>query len=144
MRALPLLLLLTACDGGDPKDDTADTADSGETDTQGDGVTPTILSVDRVECSDQQSAGETWSFSLSVDDPQGADSVDGGTVEVVSSADQVIADYAFPCNNEGVCEGSFRAAYDGVTCAMSGTMTFRFTVTDVDGNPSAATDYATP
>jgi hypothetical protein len=130
-----VMALLLACGGG--KDDTSggDPAD----DTAGGGadpdVAPEVLSVERAVCTQQQSAGEVWDVQLAVDDPQGAATVRGGSFDVLNAQGGVLASaQALACGN-GQCFGSMRADTTGVTCAVEAT--FRFVVTDTDGNTSA-------
>lgn len=142
---LGLLATLAACpskeedtgEGGDETGgggDTADTVDAS--------VAPFIVSVDTLECTTQQSAGEVWLVQITADDPQGAETVEGGTILILNSAGGELADYALTCNN-GMCLGNFRADYDSITCSLEGEITFRFTVVDEDGNVSEAWDEAT-
>jgi hypothetical protein len=84
-----------------------------------------------------------WSFTLTVTDPQGADSVDEGVVYARDPEGNEFAHYTFPCDDTGTCNGSFRAAYDNLPCSMGGTMVFAFVVTDQNGNASAETVYET-
>lgn len=146
MNRLPLLLLfpaLVACSGG--KDDSTDSGTGDgidDTGTPDDSVAPSIVSVDTVECAEYQSAGESWDLALTVDDPQGATTVNDGSVVVLSSAGGELATYVLACGN-GQCFGSFRAAYDGIGCSSVGEVTLRFVVLDAEGHASAAVDYAT-
>jgi hypothetical protein len=137
---LAFVLALTACGGGSVglKDD----EDTGGLDTQAPDMAPSVLSVERLECTQQQSAGEVWQLEITVDDPQGADTVSPiGRVAVLNSQGGELAAYDLACN-DGQCFGSFRADYNGITCALSGSITMRFTVTDEDGNASAPFDAA--
>lgn len=146
MRILTLVLLLTACAGEEDaaKDDTAGGGDdTGDTnDTVDPDVTPEVLSVDLVDCAEQQSAGEVWQIQISVDDPQGADTIAGGTLSVQSSEGGELADYDLACGG-GSCFGGFRADYDGIGCSLIGDIKLVFTVTDEDGNTSAPRTYDT-
>jgi hypothetical protein len=145
MRFVPLAvlpaLLLGACTKA-AKDDTAGT-DSNPVDTAADTQSPAIVSVDRVECTKEQSAGEIWSFTLTITDPQGVSSVNGGVVHALNAQDAELAQYDFPCDDSGSCNGSFRAAYDNVGCSLTGELVLGFDVTDIDGNASARFDYQT-
>jgi hypothetical protein len=148
---LALTLILGACaDGGGkgddndtdgdgvPDDDTGDTDDSG-----GDSdVAPSVTSVDLVDCSEQQSAGEIWQISLTVTDPQGIATVHTGAEQVLNEAGGELANYVLACS-EGTCNGGFRADYDGIACSLDGSISFAFAVTDEDGNVSATKTYAT-
>lgn len=143
LRWLLFPLLLVACPS-DEKDegDTDDTSGGAAEDSVDDAIQPVINSIDVVDCVEYQSAGEAWSISLSVDDPQGPDTVSGGSYDVLNSEGGVLASYTLTCN-EGTCLGSFRADYDSITCSLVGSVTFRFVIEDEDGNQSAPTDYAT-
>ncbi len=138
MVNLLLAALLVACGGG--KDDTGsggDDATSGGGDDPS--VAPEVLSVERAECTQQQSAGEVWDVQLTVDDPQGAGTVRGGIFDVLNAAGgELASDQALACGN-GQCFGSLRAATSGVTCAAE--IVFRFVVTDTDGNASDAFEH---
>lgn len=142
LRLFLLPLLLVACPSDEKDDDTDDTSGGAAEDSVDDAVQPVINSVDVVDCVEYQSAGEAWSLTLSVDDPQGADTVAGGSYDVLNAEGGVLATYTLTCN-EGSCIGSFRAEYDSITCALEGSVTFRFVIEDEDGNQSAPTDYAT-
>jgi hypothetical protein len=141
--AILALSLLAACAGGDDgkSDDTgSDDTGSDTEDTLDDAVAPEIVSIDLVQCTTQQSAGEVWQLQLTVDDPQGNDTISGGTVSVQNEAGGELANYDVACNS-GSCIGSFRADYDGIACTMEGTIAFVFQVTDEDGNVSAPRTY---
>ncbi len=148
MKRLSLVLLfpaLVACTGkgGDSNtDSTTDSHDGTDDTAHPDDVSPTIVSVDTVNCAEYQSAGESWDLALTVDDPQGATTVSDGTVSVLSSAGGELASYVLACGN-GQCFGSFRAEYDGIGCSSQGDVTLRFIVTDAEGHASAAVDYVT-
>jgi hypothetical protein len=137
------LSMLVACSGGDPgkDDDTSGTDDTApDTDTVDDSVAPEIVSIDLVQCTTQQSAGEVWQLQLTVDDPQGNDTISGGTVSVQNEAGGELAAYDIACNS-GTCIGSIRADYDGITCSLEGSVAFVFQITDEDGNSSAPATY---
>ena len=143
----PLLfaVLLLGCPSGE-KDDTAAEGDA-DTDTDADSdadpnIAPVIVSVDRVECTGQQSAGEVWDSQITVDDPQGADTVGAGEFHVLSSGGGELATGELACGN-ALCFGTWRADLTGVGCDMVGDISVRFIVTDDDGNDSAPTDYQT-
>lgn len=140
-------------DSGDTggADDTADTGETADSDDPPDsqdesGSTdedaPTIDSVDTVTCTKYQSAGEVWSFQLSVSDPQGPSSVTGGDVAVLArDGGAELATYSISCSS-GVCLGTFRAAYDDITCAIAPQILLRFVVEDEDGHASVPVEYA--
>lgn len=145
LLSLPLFaLVFAACAGKDSaNDDTAgDTSDTEDTEVIDDSVAPTIVSVDTVSCEEFQSAGESWSIELTVDDPQGSETVRDGSVGVISSEGGELANYVLACGN-GKCFGTFRADYDGITCSLLGEVTLRFVVLDTDGNSSETLDHPT-
>jgi hypothetical protein len=146
---LALVLMLGACAGGgdgNGKDAADDTAGGGGDDTGGGtsnaDVSPRVASVDSVDCTEQQSAGETWQMEITVTDPQGDDTIAGGLVNVVNEEGGVMADYDLACG-DGSCFGGFRADYDGITCSLEGTISMVFQVWDEDGNYSAEKSYET-
>ena len=98
---------------------------------------PVIASIDRVECTLEEPAGEVWQLGLTVTDPQGDETVVTGSVFVRNEAGGELGRYTIPCG-AGACDGSFRADYDGLGCAVEGTVAFVFTVTDQNGNVSAS------
>lgn len=135
---LAILFVIACADGVvDVKDGATDTA----VDTQTSATAPEVVSVETVECTAQQSAGEVWQLALTAADPQGADTIAGGRVSVLNREGGQLAGYDLACN-DGSCFGSFRADYDGIACSLVGTLTMRFTVTDEDGNVSPAYDVA--
>lgn len=143
---LALALVLTACSGGNGgKDDTNESDDTagGGDDTGGTApdVAPRVVSIDNIECTEQQSAGEVWQTQITVTDPQGNDTIASGTVYVRNEAGGELADYMLACG-DGSCTGSFRADYDGITCSLEGTLTMAFQVEDEDGNLSAEKSQA--
>lgn len=146
--AFPLAVLsvltLSACSGSKADDTGGGGANGGgggdDTQQVDDSVAPSIVSVDSVQCAEYQSAGESWDIALTVDDPQGAETVKDGTISVLNADGGELASYTLACGN-GQCFGSFRAAYDGIGCSMEGSITLRFVVVDADGNASASVDY---
>lgn len=142
MKLYPLLaVLLLGCTGnkdsgstGDDSNTTSDDSSGGDDSSPGD-VKPKVKSVDTLDCTTQQSANDVWSFTISVDDPQGAETVRTGTVEVKVSG-TTLADYTLACR-DGMCIGSWRSDYDGIDCTYEGRATLVFVVEDEDGNQSA-------
>jgi len=125
-----IALLLAACTADKESaapEDTGTLADAS--------VRPVVEAVEALDCTTQQSAGDSWIVMIRVTDPQGAYSVTGGDEEVLSG-DTVLASYALACN-DGACTGSFLSTYDGIGCDSMGEVQLRFTVEDVDGNRSA-------
>lgn len=134
MRPCIFLLALLGC-SAKPE------VDSGTTDTAPDSTTPVtdvvpiIETVDRAECTTQQSAGDTWDFSLTVNDPQGADTVDHGEYVVLSEKGGELTREALDCTGGG-CYGYFRADLTGIGCDMVGEVSITFVVVDESGNES--------
>ena len=125
-----IALLLAACTADKESaapEDTGTLADAS--------VRPAVEAVEALDCTTQQSAGDSWIVMIRVTDPQGAYSVTGGDEEV-PSGDTVLASYALACN-DGACTGSFLSTYDGIGCDSMGEVQLRFTVEDADGNRSA-------
>ena len=120
-------------------------ADSGAGDTGGgaSAFAPSVTVVNTVACAEYQSAGEAWDLAITVDDPQGPDTVDDGTVGVLGEDGGELASYALACDPNGQCSGTFRAAYDGIGCDLQGSVTLEFIVVDLDGNSSAPFEYPT-
>lgn len=98
-------------------------------------VRPVVEAVEALDCTTQQSAGDSWIVMIAVSDPQGAYSVSGGTEEILEG-EAVVASYTLACN-DGLCTGSFLSSYDGITCDRMGEIRIRFTVEDDDGHRSA-------
>jgi hypothetical protein len=136
------LVLVTGCVGAKLDDSDSVAAADSDSGTPDVGVSPTIVSVDTVQCAEYQSAGENWDIALTVDDPQGAETVKDGTITVLNADGGELASYALACGN-GLCVGSFRAEYDGIGCSLVGEVTLRFVVIDAESNASAPTNYAT-
>lgn len=146
----PLLCLLalagcaTTLVVGEPPADTGDTGAPGvDTSPGAGGVAPEVTGVSNIECtSDQQSAGDLWNLQVRADDPQGPETVIGGTTEVLTADGDVRATYEVVCD-EGRCSGNFLSSYDGIGCSLEGRISFRFVVHDEDGNESPPFEYAT-
>lgn len=147
-----LLLSLLACSGSKDSgstatdDSTPTTDDSTPTgDDSGGGGNdeekPVVSSIDYVDCTEQQSAGEVWTIMATVDDPQGEETVRAGSMDVLSN-DRILATYDAACNS-GQCIISFRSSYDGIGCDKMGSVVLRLTVSDTDGNSSSPYDYQT-
>lgn len=137
---------LVACDGEKDGDSGApDDSGAGGNDSGGGAdpsVAPEVTGVELVECREQQSAGEVWFVQITANDPQGAETIASGTTSVINEQGGELASYQLICGS-GTCTGNFRADYDSITCSLDGSITFRFTVTDEDGNVSDAYDHAT-
>ena len=133
------LALLVGCGDGsaEVKDDTA--GGGGDSVSADPDVAPEVLSVDRATCTQQQSAGEVWDVQVTVDDPQGAGTVRGGTMAILNAAGGELTTAQVLACGSGQCFGSFRADTTGIACATA--VVFRFVVTDVDGNASDPYDH---
>lgn len=127
-RALPAAVFVAACA---PAPDTGDTWEPGA-------YAPIIVSIDRVACANDATLGDIWDLALTVDDPQGADTVEAGVVSVQDGAAGELGRYPLACA-EGACTGGFRADYDGIACAHDGPLVFQ--VADVGGHVSATREY---
>jgi len=144
MRTWPILAVLAvACTG--KEDDSAptaedDTATDTDTNTQP-AVNPVILTTE-VNCTKQQSAGEVWDTQSTVDDPQGAETVNGGTFSVLNEDGGELTAGELACGS-GTCFGTWREQLTGVGCSAQGEVLVRFVVTDIDGNSSEPYDYQT-
>ena len=155
MRYL-LLMALAACTGtkndspvgqdssGDTTDSGTTNTDSGTTTTSGD-VNPEVLNVTAASCSTNDSnpdaVEDSWLFTITVDDPQGADTVRSGSMDAKNGG-KVIGTVALACRN-GTCAASTRSSIDGIKCSMGGAMKVVFTVTDIDNHDSAPYEYQT-
>ncbi len=144
-RVLLPWLLAFACAGS--KDDSATDTDT-DTDTDADtdtdpGERPTILTAD-AWCYFHKTGDQfyNWDAAASVEDPQGADSLTGGSLLVLQGGAEVVT-HLLACNADTArCTTTFREDSDGVLCADASTYTFRFTVVDEDGNSSAPVEVA--
>lgn len=139
-------LFALACSGGGGGDSEAST--SGKDSTPEDSsppidenVAPKVLSVALLDCAEQQSAGEVWQVTISVDDPQGAATVQTGTEEIFEDT-ALLGSYTMACGS-GACTGGFRAVYDNIGCDLNGTIKIHFTVTDTEGHSSETFVYDT-
>lgn len=140
-RFLSLLVLVACSAKPEVQDDTADTSTDTSTSPVVE-VNPFVAVVDRVECTTQQSAGDTWDIGLTVDDPQGSDTVSDGEYAVLSEKGGELTRQTLACGNGG-CFGSFRADLTGIGCDMQGDVSLSFVVEDEDGNLSEAFVYQT-
>ena len=145
------LLLIPAC-GGD-KDDTASagddtaTGDSGDTQDPVSEDAPVVVSADAYcELHDVGDKYYQWTLQATVTDPQGLDTVvrydstqKSNYTQVLSSAGGELARYGLTCA-DGECFGSFKESEDGIACSNASSYTFRFVVSDEDGNKSANHD----
>jgi hypothetical protein len=144
---MALWLVLAACGGKVELDSGAGETGAEDTDTQDTGgdpaVIPVVTGVTGVNCQEYESSGEVWSIDFTADDPQGPATIASGTLTVLNEQGGEMATYDTVCNGEGVCLASIHAEYDGITCSLQGSVTFRFVVVDEDGNVSAPYDYPT-
>lgn len=122
------VILLGACTAHDDDDDDRDHSAAD--------VAPSVVGVEPPTCFEAESAGEVWQAAFTVVDPQGEATVHEGTLAVLDGTTE-LATYPTMCS-DGLCSGSFREVYDGIACSFEGT--FRFVVTDEDGNASAPYD----
>ena len=125
---LVVLAMVLGCGGFDAKDRDLgdDTADSGATDSASDSggdsggdsgaVVPWITGVADIHCEGDPD-DETWYDTITVDDPQGAQTVIDGWLYVQNLDGADLATYGLNCD-DGACDGYFRAEYDGIPCAM--------------------------
>jgi hypothetical protein len=140
-RLIPLFLCF-GCNTSDKVelgDGDADTDTDTDVDTDIDpSVAPTVTAVTADTCFTNTDSEEVWAVDLTATDPQGEDTVDGGTLTFVGGdADGVTEDVS--CFN-GNCSAGWEATRNGVGCSFSGT--FRFVVVDENGNSSAPFDYS--
>lgn len=137
---ITFLLFTLACSGTKDSESTeTSTSETTETTTIPD-VNPVILSVDSGQCSpfgDSDPPDESWNFLLTVDDPQGNDTIRTGNCDATKD-DAVLVSLAVACRN-GTCTGSSRSSVDGLTCDFDGS--FVFVVHDTDGNASTPFEY---
>ena len=137
------LLALVACGASDIS--TGDSGDTnGATDSGSTGGTneqsPSIASVGAL-CTLQSTGDEyyLWTLEARVDDPQGLDTIElNNTVEVYRS-DTLQASYGLLCSDRSdpPCIGSFRETDNGILCSSASDYTFKFLITDEDGNAAA-------
>ena len=135
-------LLAAACAGSKDvaaapaeTDPDADTRTDTQTDT---GERPSILTAD-AWCYFHKTGEQfyNWDAAASVEDPQGADSVTGGTLLVLQGGAEVVT-HLLACNADSArCTTTFQEDSEGVLCADAPTYTFQFIVVDEDGNLSA-------
>lgn len=149
--SLLIWTLLGACAGGTKESEGSTsesntTQDTNATDTQQQGDTkPVILGVTAENCttnsSNPDAVEDSWLFTLSVDDPQGAETVRKGTMSA-QKAGKELASLAMACSN-GICVGSTRSSIDHLGCDLAGSMTMVFVVTDTDEHSSDPYEYQT-
>ena len=137
------LMALVACDAGDitTGDDTGPTggSDTGTTGGTTNDEAPEIISVD-ASCY-YHSTGDAyyqWTLAADVDDPQGRDTIElNNTVEIYRSG-TLQASVGIICtdHSDPHCLGSFKEADHGILCTSASDYSFRFLITDEDGNTS--------
>ena len=132
------IALLAGCGDGSAavKDDIAEGDTSSSVDAD---IAPSVVTVDRATCTQQQSAGEVWDVQATVDDPQGAGTVRSGTMAILNAAGGEITTAQVLACGSGQCFGSFRADTTGVSCTTP--VVFRFVVVDIDGTASEPYDH---
>ena len=136
------LWLIAACSGNKESSDPSSDSGSVDSGTTTPDVNPEILALDLSNCQtipDSNPAADSWTFQLTVNDPQGSDSVRSGTADA-KDLDTIVWTFDLSCRN-GVCITSTRSTNDGITCAFAGT--FEFKVSDEQGNPSEVWVYNT-
>jgi hypothetical protein len=133
-----LLLLLFACGG---KEDTG-------ADTSGPTVDPDAPVVTSAHASYYHHTVGTerwgWTFEATVDDPQGADTIEAWVheeqvVRVLDTSGTELAAYDLTCTG-GACTGTCWEDDDGILHTQVASYVFRFIVIDVDGNVSEPYD----
>jgi hypothetical protein len=126
---LPLAFLLGACDGEVQISDDSSTGadDTGEYEFTG--PEPVIFSGDAT-CT----GGDSWDFTLTVGDQQGADTVTEGIYIIFAIGDgSVWGDGEYECKG-----GKCVSTAEGGSCAQADQFTLHFEVIDTDGNRSRA------
>ena len=128
-RMLPLVFLLAACDG---EVTIGDDSSSGADDTgtyEFTGPDPVIFGGDAT-CS----GSNTWDFTLTVGDQQGADTVTEGIYIIFAIGDgSVQGNGTYDCK-AGTCVGTAEGGF----CAQADQFMLHFEVMDTDGNKSRA------
>jgi len=129
-RMLPLVFFLGACNG---EVQISDDSSAGADDTAGSyeftGPEPVIFSGDATCTGD-----DSWDFTLTVGDQQGADTVTEGMYIIFAIGDgSVEGDGDYECKG-GTCAGTAQGGF----CSQADQFMLHFVVTDTDGNKSRA------
>jgi hypothetical protein len=135
------LFALIACDASDLQ-----TGDTGYSTTIGDDTGTTGGNTDQDPVIDSADAYCTlhstgdefyqWQLGARIDDPQGLDTIElYNTVEVYRGG-SLQAEYSLLCpgTSEPPCIGSFTEAQNGILCSSASDYTFKFIISDEDGN----------
>ena len=135
------LLTLVACGTSN-----ISTGDSGPTDSNNTGSdsgnagsdeAPEIQSVDaRCYYHSTGDAYYQWALEAYVDDPQGRDTVEVNQTAEVYRGGTLQASYGLVCGSANPCIGSFKESDNGILCSSASDYSFRFLITDEDGNTS--------
>ena len=124
-----LPLLLAACNG---EVQIADDSSAGTDDTaeyEFTGPEPVIFGGDAT-CT----GGDSWDFTLTVGDQQGAETVTEGTYIIFANGDGAVeGDGDYECKG-GQCVGTAQGGF----CSQADQFKLHFVVTDTDGNRSRA------
>jgi hypothetical protein len=132
-----LALVLLGCGTEKVALDVEGGSDTAGADSGAAAVRPSVVSVRSADCVSDEDAGDIWSVSIGVEDPQ--NDVDRTASTLTARTDGAdVATYGLVCL-EDTCSGSWSSAIDGVGCAFSGV--FRVVVRDTMGNESAPYDH---
>lgn len=123
-------------------DSVTEAVSEGEADTDTaagvtDGETPTILGAD-AWCYFHTTGDQyyNWDAAASVSDPQGPDTLSGGTLVALRDGEEVVT-HLLACDGDAArCTTTFREDSDGILCEDADSYTFRFTVVDEDDHVS--------
>jgi len=135
------LLALVACGTSSISTGDTGTTDSGDatgtTGTTSADESPEIQSVDaRCYYHSTGDAYYQWAMEAYVDDPQGRDTIEiNQTIEVYRGG-TLQASYGLICGAANPCIGSFKESDNGILCSSASEYSFRFLITDEDGNTS--------
>ena len=128
-RKVPVVFLLAACNGEVDITDDSSAGTDDSADYEFTGPEPVIFNGDAT-CT----GGESWDFTLTVGDQQGADTVTAGTYIVFRIGDgRVEGDGDYDCK-AGACVGTAT----GGDCSHPDEYMLHFVVSDADGNKSRA------
>lgn len=111
--------------------------DTAAIDTAAEAVRPVVIEVRSAACATDDDAGDVWSVSVGVEDPQ--DDVDRtASTLTVRAGGEDVATYGLVCVGD-TCSGTWRGNDDGVGCGFSGV--FRIVARDELGNESEPYDH---
>ena len=128
-------------DSDSDSDSDADSDADTDTDNYVEGESPEVLAVASADCGPDPDDVDLWSVSVTVTDPQGADTLSSmdSTVSVVYE-DNTLASYAMACGT-GTCFGSWQANDDNIDCDLGYDSIFRFIIIDEEGYESLPFEY---